>query len=162
MISNGKAARLVALAVLISALAIVGWFGIRAGLHLAKSPRRSRPHITQLSPSGIIKKVAAVPPFDQAEVADSFIGTPVDWRLHLFWIDEIQTDSTKVLVTFTDGPSLVTLFMPKKGNEYLRTVKRGEVFRVKGLIQRVDANVTVVGLESTSVEPLSDLAPTKN
>lgn len=161
MIANGKPARLMALAFLISALAVAGWFGIRLRPHPAKSPAGSRPHITELSPSGIIETVATTSPFDQAEVADSFRGTPVDWRLHLFGVDKLLTDSTKLLVTFTDGPSLVTLFLPIEGNEYLRLVKKGEEFRVKGFIQRVNSHATVVGLESASVKRVSDSASTK-
>lgn len=142
---------------LLLALGAAGWFGIWGRSKTTNSRVNSHPTFTNLSPREIIGKVNTVQPFDRAETAESYVGTTVDWKLSLFANDRLITETTKMLVTFSDGdgPSLVTVVVPTDGNDYIRSAAKGETFRVQGVIQYINPDASSIRLANALLENLS-------
>jgi hypothetical protein len=111
--------------------------------------------VTKLSSKEIIDKVSAERPFQQKDVADAFIGTPVDWELFFVSVDRLKDDNA--YLTFSGPvyrPPFISFEIPVKGHEYLRLVEKRERFRIKGTIK--DVSLTGITLENVSLERISD------
>jgi len=76
------------------------------------------------------------------EKRKAFEGMSVDWTLQFFVAERRQQlDGEEMSVTFIsrdkDGAALVYLSVPVQGNEHLPITERDEIFRVRGIIQKI-------------------------
>ena len=125
-----------------------------SSLPITKLPVTELP-ITKLSPKEITDKVSAERPFQQKDVEDAFIGTPVDWEL--FFVAVYRFQDGIAYLTFSGPvyqPPFIFFEIPIKGHEYLRLVEKRERFRIKGAIRYVD--LTSITLKNVSLERISD------
>jgi hypothetical protein len=131
------------------------------------SPAISRP-ATALTPFQIVKEVRAARPFQREGTARTFVGIPVDWLLIFLSAnrlpDRLQEKEERWQLLFrpkgddnNNRDIIVELEIPIKGNEYLRGIDKGEMFRVKGVIKEIDAPLSSIFLDNVSFE--RDLKP---
>ena len=117
---------------------------------------------TALTPLQISKEVEAARPAQRDGIAQTFVGTPVDWLL-IFrtanrpWLrDESRRTNWQLFFGVKKGDNVfVTFEIPIKGNEYLRGVDKGETFRVKGVIKEIGRPSSTIQLDNVSLERVS-------
>jgi len=128
------------------------------------------PPATALTPLQIVKEVRAARPFQRREIAKTFVGIPVDWLLIFLNANRLpdrlseKEERWQLLFRPKDHNSdndnrdiIVEVEIPIKGNEYLRGIDKGEMFRVKGVIKEIDAQMSSIFLDNISLE--RDLKP---
>jgi hypothetical protein len=111
---------------------------------LASSPTPVQsPSADAMTPAGIMATLDKVTPMMREDLAKSYIGVPVDWKLPFFVAETSERFDGKKMIPLhslwpqgEQGP-FVTGELPVERAAELKTVAKGETVRVKGTIKAV-------------------------
>lgn len=134
-------------------------------LSLARKPS-PLPSPATLTPHEIVEAVKETYPAFREEVAKEYAGADVDWNLR-FESASISSqpklkDALEVFFVEEEpyNEDLIICYLPLKGHEYLRLLRRGTAFRVRGKIVGINGLNQLV-LTGSSIEKLDLDKPTQ-
>lgn len=109
-----------------------------------------------LLPHEIIDAVSKEAPLLQSNAANAYKDAAVSWSLTVTTAEETMFDNSKITIFFQEklSDSGVIVDLPIKGNEYLRYIKKGDNFRVRGNIESISGNLLWIRVKNSILEKL--------